>query len=287
MDTQINYNMGRIRSFLFFCVIFFSSCDKNIIEFEETNTPVVIGYLISGLPIENFKVTKSNSLNQTEEGTLPIDDLNISISNSEKVYTLNSIGNGLYDNSNLIIKEGETYDLEFSWNEKIVSSTTYVPLKKKSLISISEVEIPKVTVGSGFNRPQNIGSTDVDITWDNTEGDYYYVTIKNIEENPEYINDNFELNDDTEDDDSNFDFVTPPTNSDFYSFNASQRLDKYGTHQILVYRLNPEYNDLYSSSGNNSLSLVQPTTNIVNGLGIFTGMSCDTLYLEAKKIVLE
>jgi len=42
-------------------------------------------------------------------------------------------------------------------------------------------------------------------------------------------------------------------------------------HQIIVYRVNPEYAALYQNSGNSTLSLEEPPTNIENGNGIFTG----------------
>jgi hypothetical protein len=40
---------------------------------------------------------------------------------------------------------------------------------------------------------------------------------------------------------------------------------------------------LYSDNSNSSQNLSNPTTNITNGLGIFTGISSDTLYLQVKQ----
>jgi len=45
----------------------------------------------------------------------------------------------------------------------------------------------------------------------------------------------------------------------------------------VLYHLNPEYAALYKFSGNTSLNIREPTTNIENALGIFTGINADTL----------
>lgn len=54
----------------------------------------------------------------------------------------------------------------------------------------------------------------------------------------------------------------------------------YGTHQIILFKLNSEYAALYENSGTTSQSLTVPPTSIVNGYGIFTGINSDTLYIE-------
>lgn len=63
-----------------------------------------------------------------------------------------------------------------------------------------------------------------------------------------------------------------------------RNLTQYGRHQVIVFRVNHEYAALYQSTGSSTLSLTQPPTNIQNGLGIFTGVSSDTLYFEVTKI---
>ncbi|MGC8802585.1 MAG: hypothetical protein ACP5PS_02250 [Bacteroidales bacterium] len=51
----------------------------------------------------------------------------------------------------------------------------------------------------------------------------------------------------------------------------------YGHNYVILYHLNPEYAALYKFSGNTSLNIKEPTSNIVNALGIFTGINADTL----------
>jgi len=78
--------------------------------------------------------------------------------------------------------------------------------------------------------------------------------------------------------------ISEPQISSFYAIFPRREFSHYGTHQIIVYRVSPEYAALYESSGNSTLSLEEPPTNIENGNGIFTGASSDTLYLEVVKI---
>ena len=106
------------------------------------------------------------------------------------------------------------------------------------------------------------------------------LSIRNIEIDPEYVNENDAANDEL----SRLFIISEPQISSFYAIFPRRAFSHYGTHQIIVYRVNPEYAALYESSGNSTLSLAQPPTNVENGLGIFTGVSSDTLYLEVEKI---
>jgi hypothetical protein len=63
----------------------------------------------------------------------------------------------------------------------------------------------------------------------------------------------------------------------------SQQFEYYGHHYIILYHINPEYAGLYDDSGNSTQNLRQPPTNIVNGTGIFTAISSDTLDFTVKQ----
>lgn len=270
---------------LFASIIFlFYACEKQTIEDVESKTAVVEGYLYAGESIDSLKITQSFSYAQLDSNIITLNDLEVKISDSDNQYALTSIGNGIYQNAELIIENDKSYLLEFDWEGTIISAETYVPLKKEAQLSLTQVELPKVELGT-FGGGSTAGTTDpIEITWDNNEGDYYYIVIQNIENNPEYVNENVAAAIEASGDESRFILITEPTNSDFHAINTRRELTQYGTHQIIVFRVNPEYAALYESSGNSTLSLEQPPTNIENGLGIFTGVSSDTLYLEVKKI---
>jgi len=253
------------------------SCNQENIEQTETKTTIVEGYLYAGNPIDSLKVTQSFSYGQVEEEIITIDDLNITITDGNSQFELTSIGNGFYQNTNLIIDAGKNYQLEFERDGEIISAETYVPENNAISISTTQVELEQIQAGvfpiGGINIPD-----PVEVSWDNEAGDYYYILIKNIETDPEYVNENIAQFG------GHFLFITEPQISDFYAIRTRQELTQYGTYQIIVFRVNPEYAALYESSGNSTLSLEEPPSNIINGLGIFTGVSSDTLYLEVTKI---
>lgn len=257
--------------------LMFQSCEKDVIEQKETETTVVEAYLYAGQTIDSLKITQSFSYGQEGEGVISINDLDITISDDENQTLLTPIGDGFYNNPDFVIEEGESYRLEFERDGEIISAETYVPERNVTSISTTQVELVQIKAGTfpigGINIPD-----PVEVSWNNEDGDYYYISIKNIESDPEYVNENIGALD------RQFAFITAPQISDFYAIRTRQELTQYGTYQIIVFRVNPEYAALYASSGNSTLSLEEPPSNIVNGLGIFTGVSSDTLYLEVTKI---
>ena len=122
----------------------------------------------------------------------------------------------------------------------------------------------------------DITDFNITINWDNDEGDYFYVTIKNLEENPVPVNEDFGG------------FLRtrrfPPSRSEEFTLNAMQ-LTHLGTYLVKVYRVNEEYADLYDSQEQDSRSLNEPLSNIKNGLGVFSAFhsNVDSLYLEATE----
>ena len=167
--------------------------------------------------------------------------------------------------------------MEFEREGEIISADTYVPEYNITSISTTQVGLKKIEAGvlpsGGITIPD-----PVEVNWNNEDGDYYYVLIKNIETDPEYVNENIAQFE------GQLQFITEPQISNFYAIRTLVHLPQFGTYQIIVFRVNPEYAALYESSGSSTLSLEEPPSNIVNGQGIFTGVSSDTLYLEVIKI---
>lgn len=267
-------------------IILFSACTQDSILDVESKTAVIQGYLYADQGVDSILVTQSFSYAQSDTNIQTLDDLEITLSGDGVDYPLFPAGSGLYHNPELVIKSGQVYRMAFSWQGKTVSAETYIPEKKEVDLSTTEIEMEKVELSGGFGGgfPGLNPIDPIDINWDNAEGDYYYVVIKNIEEAPEYIN---ELIAQFEADNGGrrpFSFISRPEITNVYSINPQRDLTQYGTYQIVVYRVNPEYAALYESSGNSTLSLVQPPNNVSNGLGLLTGVSSDTVYLEVKKI---
>ena len=256
---------------------FILSCSEELIELAETKTTIVEGYLSAGNSIDSLRVTQSYSLGQVEEETIILDGLNITIADDNNQFELRSIGNGYYQNTNLIIDAGKNYQLEFEREGEIISAETSVPEYNATSISRTQVGLKKIEAGvfpsDGITIPD-----PVEVSWNNEDGDYYYVLIKNIETDPVFVNENIAQLDEE------LLFITEPLISDFYAIRTQRELLQFGTYQIIVFRVNPEYAALFGSSSSSTLSLEEPPSNIVNGLGIFTGVSSDTLYLEVTQI---
>ena len=210
------------------------------------------------------------------EEVITLDDLKVTISGGNTEFDLISIGNGFYQNANHIIKAGANYQLEIERGDNIISAETYVPENNAASISKSQVELTKIEAGV-FPSGGIVIPDPVEVTWNNNDGDYYYVLVKNIETDPEYVNENIAQFE------GQLQFITEPQISNIYVIRAQRDLMQFGTYQIIVFRVNQEYAALFDSSGASTLSLEEPPTNIINGLGIFTGLSSDTLYLEVTK----
>ena len=107
-------------------------------------------------------------------------------------------------------------------------------------------------------------------------GAYYFLVIENVESNPEPIDLNNILN-------FNFEFVSTPIQDNFFTILPFIHYTQFGTHRIIVYRVNEEYALLYETIEQDSRDLNEPFTNIINGQGIFSGFASDTVYLEINK----
>ena len=236
---------------------------------------MVQAYLYAGQSIDTLLVTQSNSYSSTDSLTTTLEGLDIQISDGQNTYNLVDNGDGWYAQPDILIESEQTYFLSFEYNGAAVSSETFVPAKREATISENEIFMEKIEAGTF----PNFGDLPepITISWDNSEGDYYYVLIQNIEESPELINELF----------GNiprgFRRISEPQIMDEYSINPIREIQQFGRHQIIIFRVMPEYAALYGTSGSTSTSIVEPPTNIENGLGIFTGVSSDTLILNVKE----
>lgn len=273
--------MKFISILLLFLVILFTACQEENINNIKTKTAVVTGYLFAGQACDSIRITEATSYSSNDSLTVTLDDLNVTLDDGNQSYSLSPIGGGYYRNADLIIESGKTYTLQFEHNGKSVSAKTFVPEQRSFAISDTLIGMEKIEFSNG---PPSGGFTAVDpieLSWDNPEGDYYYVVVQNIESNPEYVNEIFEEQDSLF---SNFRFTTEPQIMDFYSIDPRREIEQFGRHRVILYRVNPEYASLYNVSDASTLSITEPPSNVENGLGILTGVASDTLYFRVKKL---
>lgn len=267
--------------FLLFLATIFTACEEKNITNTETKTAIVAGYLFAGQPCDSIRITQATSYGGSDSLTVTLDALVVTLSDGDQTFTLTPVGEGYYRNPNLVIESGKTYTMRFEHNGETVSAQTFAPFRRECAISDTLIEMQKIEFGNG---PPTGGFTTVDpieLSWDNPEGDYYYVVVQNIEDDPEYVNEIFKEQDNPF---RNFRFISEPQVMDFYNIDPRREIEQFGTHRVILFRVNPEYAALYNVSDASSLSITQPPSNVENGLGILTGVASDTLFFEVKKI---
>lgn len=262
------------------------SCEKQDIEMD-SNVPVVEAYLIQGQPINHVKLTTIIPYLTEEDSTQdPLDGISVIITEGLNEYTLHPIpdssGYYYFPDTTVIIQENRTYSLQFEYNEKITSSTTTVPSKPQDM-AISDNTFYTERIEEGGGMPGDDEQEMIEITWDNTDGDYYFLKITCIEEVYDFIEERMEEMVESEDYDISIEDListtSEPSMLDMHEMN-SHMLRFFGTHQVVLYKVNQEYADLFENTSTNSQKLTEPISNITNGKGIFTAVNSDTLYFE-------
>lgn len=266
------------KTILFLSTFFFTSCEQESISTTVSQTAVLTGYLYAGQTCDSIRIIQSISYG-AEDSIVSLDNLYVTLNDGNNNYELTSEGEGYYKNANLLIQSGESYTIQFEHKDEIVSATTFIPWKKDAAISDTIIKMEKIEAGTFPPIGENMAEA-IEISWDNSEGDYYYIVVQNIENNPEYINDFFANQDGFF---RNFRFTSEPQISDYYNIDPNREIRQFGTHRVIVFRVNPEYAALYNVSEASSLSITEPPSNVNNGLGILTGIASDTLYFEVQE----
>ncbi len=259
-------------------LFFLSACEKTALTTasDSVKRPVVEAYLISGqTPV--VKITHQLALGSSDTLLQPIQNLEVFIETDGVSHSFSySASDSLYHaDIPWTVEGGKTYQLRFVYLGENISAESSVPEKPVGFeLSASSIAIePFGSPGSGGGMPSF--PDPIEINWENTDGSYYLIVVKNLETDPESI---FEENDER----PRPTFRTEPEQNSTYEL-GFQSFSYYGAHQIILYKLNAEYAALYDDNGNSSQNLNTPYTNIVGGLGIFTGINSDTLSITVTQ----
>jgi hypothetical protein len=262
--------------YIFLVVTLMTACTKTDVKVVSTlQMPVVESYLIAGGPIL-VKLSLPVAVNEDATNPQFINGQTVVVTINNVPTTLKSIGNGLYQDTTKIVKEGYTYNLSFNYNGLNVNASTTVPSKPVGFVaSASTISIPQF--GGGFKYGSGASPTfpsPIVYTWTNNDQSYYFLAAKCIETSLTSIN--------TDTTENRPRFSRPPTqeNTASLSFNS---FSYYGQHHVYLYKANIEYAALYKSTGTSSLNITNPVTNVQNGFGIFTSFGVDSLNLTVTK----
>lgn len=268
--------MKQMLFIIFSCLALLSqvACEKSEL-YEFTDTPIIEAYLEPGDYL-TVKISRQIPfLEDVQYSDDDIDNLTLTVTYNGGTHLLTPLGNGVYIDSSIIVAEGENYSISFQFNSKFVSAYTYIPSKPQNITqSATTIAIEKVDTTNG--PPQMSMPDPIEINWTNTDGSYYLILVENIESTLEPIRD---FGDEAPPGNR---FRKSPTNLGMEEIRAME-FQYYGTHRIILYHVLPDYATLYDSNSTSSQNLSNPSTSIINGYGIFTGLNSDTLYVEVTE----
>ncbi|MEL7120890.1 MAG: DUF4249 family protein [Bacteroidota bacterium] len=265
---------------LFLAPFLSQSCEEVPVFEDDDQLPVVEGFLYANQPVNGIAVSKVLPFGTTDE-EVALSGLDISIIHDGTTYQLleseDKLGRYEYPGNDLMIYTGGQYDLEFDFNGRQVTSSTNVPPPPVGLsISTNDIFLPQLVERRDIRTLLQNLDNNLLVEWENPDGDYYFLVVENIETDPEPIDLNNILN-------FNFQFTSSPTQNDFFTLRPLTQFTQFGTHRIIVYRVNEAYALLYETLEQDSRNLNEPFSNITNGVGIFSGFASDTLLLEVRK----
>ncbi len=243
-----------------------TACEPTLLaEFQDR--PVVECYLKDG---ESPVVTISKLIPFRDDVTFSNEDisqleLTLKDDSANETYTLKSVGEGKYNDEDITIKEGHQYTLSFMYDNIPVTATTIVPDKPENFtLSASTISVRGYheidVASSNISDPM----ASLEVSWDNPDSSYYVVAVVNIQEDPQQI-----WNTDTAPD---LGFQLDPTTNSSVQI-SPHSFNYYGNHNIILYKIRPEYAVMCKALNNTSEYLSEVIANVKNGYGIFTGIS--------------
>ena len=257
-------------SFLFACENF---DHKNI-----NDKAVLEAFLYQGTNQIKVNANSVFNLNEIESENTGIENAYIKLIKNDIEYNLShdnsNKGSYIYNGNDLIINNGDKFEIIMEYDNKIINAQTIVPSVVENVkLNKTEISISPIT---DIYKLKELEKLSLEVSWDNNHNEYYFVTINNISNNPENI---IKLNQGNL---NNFSLTTIPTNTNKQVFTLN-KLNQYGTYKIKVYKINDEYLKLYNTLEQNSKNLNEPYTNINGGYGIFTAFSFKELDFKIIK----
>jgi hypothetical protein len=259
----------RLKSLLLFSLLalILPACNKNNnIDSTIVNMPVVESYLVAGDTL-TVKIYSQKSLTDTAQFGSPITGLKVYVSDGTNNIQLTESAKGTYTYDNKsFLATGKTYTLQFNYLTFNVSAKTTMPAKPVNFASQHDtIAVPS---SSG---PNAVIDTLDKLSWDNPSSVNHVLVFKNLDGSSFPIGrgnrtSSFELS---------------AATASIYDL-TDRSFGYYGHYQVLLFSVNQEYINILTSNTQNSTSqnLINASTNIVNGYGIFTAMqAADTLKL--------
>jgi hypothetical protein len=258
------------------------------------NKPVVEAFLIPNMPF-TVKITTDKPYTKDDSTkAMPITNLNVKITDSQgKVIGLNYTKDGNYVSAATakVGQAGSVYQLSFTYNGQSINAQTIIPGKPtgftidKSEIVIAQTDLTNNNNGGIFGVGNGsgiggLGNEAVQLKWTNPNNLYHFFSTQNTTSNPESVT-KLPPNIIAIDDFAGA-YKAPPqkgTKANLYTSDFKT----FGRYAVVLFRVGSEYANLFNNDNSSSQNITTPPTNVRNGLGVFTGINSDTLYLNVKK----
>lgn len=263
---------------LVICSLFlFWGCEEET-QVGNINELSVQAYLFAGDPVDTVKFSRLVPLDSTQNIDIPT-DLQATIEVDSQRFGLTQTGiPGVFQNLDLTIVSGKTYKLEVPYQGEIVSAETFIPTAAADL-SLSRTVIELKEINDFTDVFDQEPPEPIEVTWTGSSGSYYYVTVESIESDPDPVNTIFEDGEAP----ARPNFQTAPSTATFYDINTFQDITYFGTYEVTVYSVNPEYVAVYDDNSTGGGNLNEITTNVKNGFGLFTGVNRSSVQFEVKR----
>ncbi len=265
------------RTLLVFPLFLLAVCSENTFDPTTVNEVVVDGCLIAGIPVDSVRCTLLIPYGGDVQEGVSVNDAAVTISDGTTEWPLTASGDSGYyhcSDSSFLPREDSVYTIEIRYDRKTISASTTVP-EKPAWLALSAGTLFIDTTLSMREMMMDSGSlSKIDLSFDNPNSVYHFVVVENVDSTP------VDLQTDT----SFFNgprFLSRPFKGTNYIISFAQ-IKQLGRHKVTLYRVNQEYVDLYDYQKQDSRNLNEPKTNVVNGLGIFTAVNCDSVFFYAS-----
>lgn len=253
-----------------------SGCEHNPLLPEATQL-VLQAYLYDGQPVTDITVMLSRPLSSAASVNTPVANAGVVLSKAGIQYQLTpsvqNAGNYYYPGTDLQVRSGDQFEIDVTYNGTTATATTVVPGRPVGLsVNTSTIAFTVDTVATRFGgtRVTLTSQDSVILSWSNPSQLPHYVVVQSEDSTAQPLR---------TDSLGNFiftrQFVTEPTTNNYYRVPQAD-FSYTGKYKITLYRVNKEYVDLYASRQQDSRSLNEPSTNVKNGLGIFTAFASDS-----------
>ena len=249
------------------------ACSEGTPVIPDEEMEAVWAYVYVGEALNDIKLTSTIALDEVSEIAPVISGAEVEVVAANGGYICredtSQPGIYYYPGSDLSLSAGDTISLNVVSEDHIITSTTTVPSQPVNVsISQTSITLPDFSDRESLRGWRESGTADISVSWDNPDDDWYYVTLNNIDANPQEINNFFS--------ERMREIILPPIQDDHYMVRMPN-FTHTGLHRITIYKVNSEYVDLYEYREQDSRDLQEPLTNIEGGLGIFTAFNSSSV----------